>query len=230
MKKRLTAIVLMSVLLIPALRSEELIDKSDPARFFTLGARLGFNTSNRTFPNTPTTIYNTDNWGTGFDIGLVANLNIKEYLSIQPGFFFESRSGNHAYLYWYYDFFSEYQQYWEMGHSRNFNFTIPVMAVMKFNVMSKIKTSLELGPYFQFSLKDTGEDILVPYQLPQSTEFSTYYAERSKFDIGIKMGAGVQIRGHYYLGVHYLAGMCNTWKNPKGGHNKGWMFTIGYDM
>ena len=56
---------------------------------------MGVNTSNRTlkssaFPD----CYHHESWGTGFDVGFVAGLNIRDYLAIQPGVFFETRGGN----------------------------------------------------------------------------------------------------------------------------------------
>lgn len=230
MIKRIALIIGVVIVSMQSMHGQSVFDKSDPNQFFTIGARIGFNTSSNSFPNTPTTLYNNNSWGTGFDAGLVASLNIKNYLSIQPGFFFESRSGNYSYLYWYNDYYGKYQEHWDMGHYRSFNFTVPIMAIVKFDVLDKLTPMLEVGPYFQYSFKNTGIDNEIPFQLPQTTAFSSYKAEKNKIDIGVKMGVGMEFLKHYYIGVHYLAGACKVWKQPSGGKNKEWMFTIGYDI
>ena len=57
-----------------------------------------------------------------------------------------------------------------------------------------------------------------------------YVAEHRGFDVGLKMGTGLKLFDHYYVGVHYLAGLTHAWKLPSGGKNKSWMFTVGYDF
>ena len=57
-------------------------------------------------------------------------------------------------------------------------------------------------------------------------------------DFGIKMGTGLQVLGHYYVGAHYLAGCIDAWKDRSignvtktyGGVTKAWVFTLGYDF
>ena len=230
MMKRLFLCMAALAVITIQIQGQRFLDTSAPSQFFTVGARVGINTSNCSFPTTPSTLYNNNSWGTGFDAGVIANLNIREYLSIQPGLFFESRSGNYSYLYWYYDFKEDYQEYWDMGHQRSYNFTIPVMAIVKFKIMDKFKPMAEFGPYFQYTLKHNGDGIVVPYQVPQTTTFSTFVAKHNNFDFGFKMGIGLQFFDHYYFGVHYLAGASNSWKEPQGGKNKEWSFTIGYDF
>ena len=65
--------------------------------FITFGARVGVNTTNRTISGSafPAAFHN-ETWGTGFSVGVVADLNIRDYLSIQPGVFFDTRSGRYA--------------------------------------------------------------------------------------------------------------------------------------
>ncbi|MCH5239007.1 MAG: PorT family protein [Muribaculaceae bacterium] len=212
-------------------RAQEFFDTSDPDKFFRIGARAGFNTSVRTFPGGHYNLWNNNSWGTGLNVGAVANLNFKEYLTLQPGFFFESRSGNFAYLTEYITGYGTNAEHYELGHHRGYYFTIPVMGILKFNLSPKIKWSVEFGPYLQINLKDTGQNnVAVLYRLPQSNNYSQYIAELRGFDIGFKMGSGLLLYSHYYVGFHYLAGACNAWKRPSGGHNKSWMFSIGYDF
>lgn len=231
--KRLIIILigLLSIMPSISLKAQPLLDTSDPAKFVTLSARLGFNTSNRTFPEGYHTLWNKNNWGTGFNVGALVNLNFKEYLTVQPGLFFESRNGNYAYVTEYLDYFADEDNYYEMGNLSSFNLTLPIMGVLKLNIAEKIKCTAEFGPYFQFTLSDKGQNnITILYRLPSSTSYSQYTAEHSKFDVGFKMGGGLIFYDHYYVGVHYMAGACNVWKKPAGGRNKSWMFTIGYEI
>lgn len=231
MLKRFTLFLVALLALTPAAKSQNFFDTSEASRFFTFGARLGFNTSNRTFPSGHFNMWNNNGWGTGLDVGIVANLNFKEYLTIQPGIFFDSRSGNYSYVTSYLNVLGEDSELFQTGHLRNYNLTIPIMGIVKFNVTSYFKWNVELGPYLQFYLKNTGLNaIAVLWRNPLLTHYTSYYAKHNNFDVGLKMGTGMTLFDHYYVGIHYLAGFCHTWGNPSGGHNKSWMFTIGYEL
>ena len=58
-----------------------------------------------------------------------------------------------------------------------------------------------------------------------------YYDNRHKFEVGLKMGTGLNIFKHYYVGVHYVAGLRDVYKvKGFGGRNKTWSFVLGYDF
>ena len=214
-----------------AIKAQEFFDSSDATKFFTFSGRVGFNTSNQTFPSTPYLLWNHNSWGTGFNVGALANLNFKEYLTLQPGIFYESRSGNYSYLSEYIDYNNNLQTHYQLGHIRGYYITVPIMGVVKFNIADNIKWMVEFGPYLQFSLKQKGQDdISVIYRMPQSEHFVEALAKRHSFDFGFKMGTGLRFYDHYYIGVHYLAGVCNVWNVPSGGKNKSWEFSLGYDF
>lgn len=215
--------------------AQDFFDTSDAEKFFTFGARVGVNTSNRTFPKGNYLNYMMSSWGTGFDAGVVANMNFKEYLSIQPGFFFESRSGNLLNI-------VDYLQtningdlipttHYEVNHLRAYYFTVPIMGIVNFNIADNVKWMVEFGPYFQFCLKEKGQDNVEMLSLKASEMiYNVYMADHRGFDIGLKMGTGLKFYSHYYVGVHYMAGLTNAWHNPSGGRNKSWVFSIGYDF
>lgn len=216
-------------------KAQEFFDTSHSDKFFTLGARIGFNTSNRTFPQDNYSNYIFTSWGLGFNAGVVANLNFREYLTIQPGFFFESRSGNLINIVDYYQGTAtnpgDLHTHYSVNHLRAYYFTIPVMAMVKFNLCENVKWMVEAGPYLQISLKQTGQDgIAILYRSPLDLTYSQYTPQHNSCDVGIKMGTGIKVWDHYYVGVHYLAGILNAWKHPEGGKNKSWMFTLGYDF
>ena len=212
-------------------KAVEFLDTSRDPNLFTFGARLGFNTSNRTFPSGSYNLWNHNSWGLGFNAGVLANLNFREYFTIQPGIFYESRSGDYTYLTEYLDYYNREQEHYEMGHLRGYYVTIPVMALFKFNLSENIKWNVEFGPYVQYCFSETGQNnIVVLYRLPQSNQYGQYKATHRRYDAGLKLGTGLQFSRHFYAGVHYLAGLIDVWVNPQGGKNKSWQFSIGYDF
>ena len=232
MKKIIFAFsVIFAFLCPPIVRAQEFFDTSEASTFCSFSARLGFNTSNKTFPDGYFTLWNHNSWGTGVNVGGLVNLNFREYLSLQPGLFIESRSGDYAYLTNYLNYATKEDTHYQMGHLRGYYVTIPVMAIVKFNLAENIKWSVELGPYFQWAGRQTGDNnIIVLYRLPQNTGYSQYTAKHETLDAGAKVGTGLQFFQHYYIGMHYLAGFRHTWKQPEGGKNKSWVFTLGYDF
>lgn len=213
------------------MKAGEFFDTSEATTFFSLSGRIGFNTSVKTFPANHFTVWNHNSWGTGFNIGAIANLNFREYLTVQPGLFFSTGSGAYSYVTDYLNMIGGQDRFFQMGKTRNYYLRIPIMGVVNFNLAENIKWMVEFGPYFQIRLKETGyKNITVLYRLPQNTKYDTYVPSTNGFDFGFKMGSGLRFYSHYYVGVHYLAGVCNAWTNPSGGKNKSWEFSVGYDF
>lgn len=206
---------------------------------FTIGTRLGVNTTNRTigdkaYPD----CYHHESWGTGIDIGAVVSINIRDYLSIQPGFFFESRNGAYTLMGTaagsaLADDGSEIAQ---AGKRRSYNFTIPVMAVLGFNVTDELRWNVEAGPYVAFVLDSKLSD--KRFVVDGKADTALFRQEAATVDFGFKMGTAIEIMDHYYVGAHYMAGCLPAWKDRKignvskdfGGVTKGWVFTIGYNF
>lgn len=207
--------------------AQEWIDTYEADELMTYGVRLGFNTSNAT-RSTKGAISSLDSWGTGFDVGAVVSLNFNNAVSLQPGFFFQSRSHNYSYIMPWPSVTDNMPNVHEYGHTRYTSFQMPVMGVLKLRPAENLVWSLECGPYLNFGLggsdkgtQDAGE---------QSRKYSDgYFDHRKKFDFGFKMGSGIQFLDHYYIGIHYEAGCCSVWKYY-GGKNKAWTFTLGYDF
>lgn len=206
---------------------------------FTFGARGGVNTSNRTikssaFPD----CYHHESWGTGFDIGVTVGLNIRDYLTIQPGVFFESRNGSYTIMGTRQgsalpDDGAEIAQ---AGRRRSYNFTIPVLAVFHFNLTDGLKWNVEAGPYVAFVM---GGKITASRYVVNGTADEPLFSQKpAGLDFGFKMGTGFEILRHYYVGAHYMAGCLDAWKDRKvgnitktyGGVTKGWVFSVGYNF
>lgn len=210
---------------------------------FTFGARLGVNTSNRTlgdkaFPD----CYHNESWGTGIDVGAVASINIRDYISIQPGFFFESRSGSYTLMGTALgsmpasDPSETYPEIAQAGKRRSYNFTIPVMAVLGFNVTDDVRWNVEAGPYVSFVLDSSLKN--KRFVVNGEAEHPLFSQKAAGVDFGFKMGTAIRILDHYYVGAHYMAGCIPAWKDLKvggftknyDGLTKAWVFTIGYDF
>lgn len=223
----LTAVAAMAVM--PA-SAADFFSTEQPESLFDIGLRAGVNTSNRNIHKNTFDIWNRNSWGTGFNIGAVVNLNFRDYISIQPGIFFDSRSGSWAYA------SSEGTDLnagalTQFGKGRTYNINIPVLCAIHFNVTDNLRWNIEAGPYLQVKLKN---DINGKFSYPaRVSDHDTEYATASlrTCDFGFKFGSSLDILYHYNVGIHYLAGCLDVW-NPSflGGRNKEWSFTIGYNF
>lgn len=235
MKKILT-IAACAVIGAGSINAADFFSTEQSERLITFGARVGVNTSNRTidskaFPD----FYNHESWGTGFDIGAVVNLNFRDYISIQPGFFFESRSSRHTIIGNSGSIgLTPGSDCAQAGKNNTYNFTIPVMAIIGFNVTDDIRWTVEVGPYVSFVLNSKLNDT----KLINTTE-PLFDRNSACVDFGFKLGTGMQVLKHYYIGAHYMAGCLDAWKDRNlanvmkqnyGGLTKAWVFTLGYDF
>ncbi|MDE6272484.1 MAG: PorT family protein, partial [Muribaculaceae bacterium] len=207
---------------------------SAPEDLMTLGVRLGVNTSNRNVNNDVFNVWNCKSCGTGVDLGVVAELNFRNWISVQPGIFFESRSGKYNYVNLYgYDDNQSRILMTQFGRDRSYSFVIPIMAAAHFNVTDDIRWNVELGPYLQIVLKNkVNGDFSAPvYNDVNGLPVAYVPVNSTKCDFGLKMGSSLTLLDHYVVGVHYEAGMLKPWQDGKlGGRRKAWVFSIGYDF
>lgn len=211
----------------------DFFDKSAPENLFNLGVRLGVNTSNKNVNKNVFDTWNCNSWGTGIDVGVVADLNFRNWLSIQPGFFYESRSGKYSYISTSSLALDGPEYFAQYGRLRSYNFTVPILCSVHFNISDDVRWNVEAGPYLQFILKNSvSGDFSFPIYGENSALPITYSPiNPSKFDFGLKFGSSLKILNHYLVGIHYEAGWLKPWKNANiGGRNKCWVFSIGYDL
>ena len=202
-----------------------------PERLLTFGARFGVNTSNITFNNNYFEIKNVNSWGTGIEAGAVANLNFRDYITVQPGIFFQSRSGKYVYATSYLTYMNTSDISYQMGNYLYYDIMIPVMACLNFNIADNVKWSLEAGPYLQINVKKPcNNKVFVLYRNPDETAYKMKNALSHFYDYGIKLGSGIKVNSHFYFGIHYDIGLREVWGFPSGGHSKAWTFTVGYDF
>lgn len=229
MKKLILSIALAASAVLPG-AAKDFFSSATPETIFDLGVRVGFNTSNRTISNSVASLWNMNAWGTGFDAGVVCDINFKDFISVQPGFFYESRSGSFAYQSTAYNAAGDSYVKTQLGKGRMYLFTIPIVGSLHFNLSDEVRWNVDLGPYFQFKLKSTFDH---KFSYPEATVVGglEYFnnVKTAKCDVGIKMGTGITVYEHYSIGVHYLAGLLDAWNPGRlGGRNKEWMFTVGY--
>lgn len=212
--------------------AQEFFSKEAPESLFDIGIRAGVNTANRTFNKKAFDLWNVNSWGTGVELGCVVDINIRDYISLQPGLFFESRSGDYAYAQTFYENGSS-DDYTLLGHDRSYNVNIPILASMKFNLAENVRLITELGPYAQYFFNDSADEKLEVIRPQISTDdiLQMIPQKTAKFDCGLKIGAGISYNRHYSFHIHYMAGAKKAWTTPwKGGHHKAWTFTIGYTL
>lgn len=234
--KRILLTLLLSASAWLSVGAVDFMDTNPCENLFRLGVRMGVNTTNRTVDVVG---YNRQNWGTGFDAGIVADLNIREYIAIQPGVFFQSRSGSYTFISRSNQISSPDHYLIQAGHHRSYNVSIPVMVSMRFNLSETLRWQVEAGPYFSVVMgsKYWNDELL---STGEKLEYKPYFTQKpATLDFGLKFGTGMEIADHYYLGVHYMAGLTKAYKNGWvednflqvfGGHTKGWTFTIGYNF
>jgi len=215
-----------------------------PSQLFNLGVRIGVNTSNRTVGSENMSGYNVQGWGTGFDLGVTADLNIRDYISIQPGVFFESRSNTYTFITpvataggpQLYEYLTS-----QAGTFNSYALTIPIIGSVRFNITDDIRWNVDFGPYVSFifgsKLKNkVNHNSIDNGGIPAAG--AEFKQKAAPVDFGFKFGTGIQILKHYSIGVHYMAGAVKAWKDTKadfgkysyGGRTKAWVFTLGYDF
>lgn len=213
-----------------------------PEQLFNLGIRLGVNTSNRTVGSENMPGYNVQGWGTGFDLGVVADINIRDYLSIQPGAFFESRSNTYTFINMVPVYGASTDELMtQAGTFNSYALTIPVLGSVRFNITDDIRWNTDFGPYvslmFGSKLKNkVNHNSFDNDGVPAAGD--EFKQKVAPVDFGFKFGTGLQILDHYYIGAHYMAGATGAWKDIKadgikytfGGRTKAWVFTLGYNF
>lgn len=225
----LTSVAMTSFAL--SMSASDFINTEPAENLFNFGVRIGMNASNRTFNNNYFDKWNVNSWGTGFDAGVVVNINMREFFSLQPGFFFQSRSGNYSLVEEYINNRDEKDNFIQIGDYRIYNFVIPVMASFRFSIADNLKWLVEAGPYAQFKLHATDADKIEVISQDSEGSINKESAKSNFTDFGVKMGTGIMLNNKYSFSIHYMAGATNVWKAPyEGGKNKAWTFTLGYDF
>lgn len=132
--------------------ADDFVDYDAPRKMVSVGVRLGVNTSSVgiNFDDIYGDMKHFNNdWHAGFDAGAVVNLNIRNYFTLQPGFFFQNKSYNSTLITANFD---EGKLKNSFHHSRYYYFQIPILASFRFNISHGLKWLVDVGPYFAFGL------------------------------------------------------------------------------
>ncbi len=237
---------MLSVAIAPAMHSMDFYDAGQTEPLFRLGVRIGANSSNLTndyASSIPDMAFSDTKWKVGFNVGAVMDINIRNSFALQPGFFFQTRSNEYHYVKMDSEG-DELSYYYGRRHSNYFQ--IPVLLSFRMGVSSILQLQVDFGPYFAFGLGD-GTDKYSVYSTETETEEvnvgqyqykKNYFGDEgsvNSYDWGLKMGLGLVMMGHYYVGVHYELGCRNVLKPIDGisgvsGHNRAWDFCLGYNF
>lgn len=237
MKRLLTALFVGGVAMTATASDFFSTEESD--ELFTFGARIGINTSNRTVDKNAVGSYSFQSWGTGFTVGAVASLNIRNYLAIEPGLFFESRSGHSTFTSSPIAYPDGVGYVTQSAHRHTYNLNIPVLASVRFNITDGLRWHVDFGPYVAFTLKSKLENKELLSTRPELDNEIPFNGKASPVDFGFKMGTAFEIIGRYHVGIYYEAGAVKAYKDKDlsdglqrvyGGRTKAWNFTIGYNF
>lgn len=243
MKTRLLAVVLSLVAVSGvAASASDFVDTDLPEKSIGGGLRMGVTTSSINGSMKGYSDNVSYDWGTGFTVGGVVDLNIRNFFTIQPGFFFMNRS--HDYTVVVHDRGQQLLQN-DLGHTRFYAFDIPVLFSFRFGLADAVQWKCDVGPYFSFGVGGNGNREHIHMQMAQAVGGMNEYVDRvseydyygdgqwqhRKFDWGFKIGTGFRFYDHFVFDIYYLFG-CKDVSAYDGWRmrNKTWTFSLGYDF
>ena len=250
--KRLRLILAVSALLTAGgIRAQEVpfFDTSKPEEVITFGLRAGLNSSGIATNYTslqPELIQSNFYWRSGFQFGGIADLNIRNYLALEVGLFWENRSYDSSMM------AATAQDDW-MGslfaHARFNYISIPVMFSFRFNILPQAVWSVDAGCYWAYGIsgKKTmdsyiayGEEegqLVFDHEISKPDYFDAdpkEFLSVNRSDVGMRLGTGLTFFRRYSVGVYYQRSFKNLAKNYDGGpeyklRNCCWSVNLGYN-
>lgn len=215
-----------------------------------IGVRAGVNTSSigetRSGADAVTGFQKTA-WKPGFMVGAVVDISMTSFLALQPGFFYDYRHST-------YETMTEFSYSPGAGEpeasmARRANgsittnwFHIPVLFSFRYSPLKALELQADFGPYMSLGLGGRDSYTVTDFSgdMPGSKSpkvkedaFGKGDARYFRADWGFKMGVGLEICKHYYVGVHYLAGARNIARNKavvSKSDTRAWQFAVGYNF
>lgn len=215
------------------------IDMRAPDRFIVAGARVGMNISTLTFSPDYFNLENTANWDKGALIGAVADIYIRNFVSLQPGFFFDIRKSGYSVGSSHYiphlnaEERFEYREIYQWGDITTCNLLFPSLIRFHFNPGKNVTWNPAVGPYYNIRLSMSGAPKAYHTHVEETGGY--YFKESNgpwnRAELGIMAGMGFTFFRHYSISAYYLVGLRNAWSMKGwGGRNKAWTFMIGYNF
>lgn len=215
-----------------------------------IGVRVGVNTSSIGEIHSGADAvsgFQQTNWKPGFLAGAVVDVPMTSFLALQPGFYFDYRHSS-------YQTTGEFSFTPAQGepeatmarHTRGDIYTswfhVPVLFSFRWQAHKALQLQADFGPYISLGLGGHDRYVVTDFSgtLPtaQSAEikvptFGKGTAHYFRADWGFKMGIGLLIYKHYYVGAHYLAGVRNIARNKSAvskSDTRAWQFSLGYNF
>lgn len=245
----LASIAISSATTISA-QSVPFFDTARPASILTFGIRAGLNSSGISTNYTalqPELIQSNFYWRSGFQAGGVADLNIRKFLALQVGLFWENRSYDSSMM-------AATAQEDYMGslfaHTRFNYISIPVLLSFRFNIIPQAIWSVDAGCYWAHGISGKkkmdsyiafGEEegqLVFDHQISRPDYFDAdpkEFLSVNRADLGIKVGTGLTVLQRYVISVYYQRSLRNIAKNFDGGplyklRNCCWSVNLGYNF
>lgn len=239
MKNRYCLLILLALIAFMPARAERFFDNGTPDRLLTFGVQVGA-TSSGMKADVPAYGDNaTFSWKGGFTVGATVDLNVRNFFTIQPGFFYES----HNYKYSLIEHNPlEQSLRTDLGNACAKTFSIPVLLSFRFNLTRNLRWNVDVGPYFQFGLGGNDEVTQIYVKSGSAEQEGAYVSNTAKrdyygdgdwqhrsFDWGAKVGTGLCLFDHYTFNIHYQRGFRNVSANKAWSmHSKSCLVTFGY--
>lgn len=251
MKKLLfTLLIIAAALPVAAERKAPFFDTSRPDKIISVGLRAGMNSSGvatNYMDKQPELIQSNFYWHSGVQVGAVADLNIRKFLAVEVGLFWERHGYDAALM-----AATAEEDYMGSQFTRvRYNtMVVPVLLSWRFNILPQVAWSVDFGPYFGYGVSGTkkidsyiafGEDdgqLVFDHNIYSMKYFKADpkdFLAVNRFDTGIKLGTGLTFFNHYSIGIYYQRSVKNNAKNYDGGadyrlRNCSWSVNLGYNF
>lgn len=165
----------------------------------------------------------------GFHVGAVMDYNIAKNLYLQPGLYFTQRGGN----------WEEKDEGNSCSEKINMNYIqIPVTVAYRLPVGENLNIDLNAGPYVAIGIGGTiktrysedGEVMTDKVNVFKSSTDDEAGGDFSRFDAGLRFGAGVHIK-RFYVGLAYDLGVTSLSKDKDEKiRNGSFQVSLGYNF
>lgn len=209
-----------------------------------IGVRAGLNSSNISMKRAVETVQ-TKEWKKGFVVGAVVDIKLTNHIYLQPGFYYDQRNDNYTTTVTNTSIVDGVQIEGLSHTAAKVGtkwFQIPVLASYRIDLLNVLQIQGDFGPFLAYGLGGKTKsrtlnydlDLPMPSDVPEIS-VPNFGKEGSLFrtDWGLKMGVGVLLWHHYYVGAHYMTGFRNlsTIKDVvESSNTHNWQITVGYNF
>lgn len=242
--------LLLTAVVPAAAREVPMFDTGRPGKVLTFGIRAGLNSSGVAANYTsiqPELIQSNFYWRSGFQIGGVADLHLRNYLALQAGLFWENKAYDCTLM--AATAVEDYMGSLFAGVRFN-SINVPLMLSFRLNLLPQAEWEFDVGGYWAYGVsgKKTmdsyiafGEEegqLVFDHEISKPDYFDADpkdFLAVNRADWGLKIGTGLTFFKRYAIGVYYQHSLKNLAKHYEGGpgyklRNCGWSVNIGYNF